>query len=368
MPPSIAIPPTVQAALDQGAALAYSVSGGKDSDALVLACEAELRGIPNPRLLIHADLGRTEWAQSLPQCQRLADRVGLELVVVRRGKGDMLQRWQQRWTDNVARYAELSTVSLILPWSTPGMRFCTSELKTSPICRALRQRFADRPILNALGIRAAESRSRASAPVAKPNPLLPPGSLTWLPIHGWQESDVWDIHTSQGFAPHMGYTQHQMSRISCVYCILASQADLTHATSAPETHETYRAMVDLEIASTFAFQDAGWLAEVNPALLTDAQRAALPGAKRRAAVRQAAEARIPAHLRYDGKGWPRVMPTPHEAALLADTRRTVAEAVGITIDYTDPDAILRRYAALLAARPPGQDGVVVQAELFGGDA
>ena len=51
---------------------------------------------------MHSDLGRIEWKDSLPTCERLADLTGLELLVVRREKGDMVDRWKQRWTDNLA--------------------------------------------------------------------------------------------------------------------------------------------------------------------------------------------------------------------------------------------------------------------------
>jgi hypothetical protein len=38
----------------------------------------------------------------------------------------MLDRWEKRWQNNVSRYEDLSCVKVILPWSTPQMRFCTS--------------------------------------------------------------------------------------------------------------------------------------------------------------------------------------------------------------------------------------------------
>src|SRR5581483_2926625 len=94
-----------------------------------------------PRVLIHSDLGRVEWGDSLPQCERLAAHLGLELIVVRRQAGGLMERWQTRWANNVARCAALECVKLILPWSTASMRFCTSELKTAIICRELVQRF-----------------------------------------------------------------------------------------------------------------------------------------------------------------------------------------------------------------------------------
>ena len=76
------------------------------------------------RILVHSDLGRIEWRQSMPVCERLAEYLGLDLVVVRRRKGDLLDRLWQRWHGNIRRYAELSSVKLILPWPTAAMRFC----------------------------------------------------------------------------------------------------------------------------------------------------------------------------------------------------------------------------------------------------
>ena len=164
----VLVTPEITSALQAGAAVAIGVSGGKDSAVTALATidYLEVLGHCGPRVLIHSDLGRVEWRQSLPACHRLADRLGLELIVVRRETGDLLDRWRSRWENNVRRYAELSCVKLILPWSTASMRFCTSELKTSIICRALVQRFAGQTILSAIGIRRQESPNRAKAPVA----------------------------------------------------------------------------------------------------------------------------------------------------------------------------------------------------------
>ena len=129
----VLVTPEITSALDAGAAVAIGVSGGKDSAVTALATIDYLEdlGHRGPRVLIHSDLGRVEWRQSLPACHRLADRLGLELIVVRRETGDLLDRWRSRWENNVRRYAELSCVKLILPWSTASMKFCTSELKTS---------------------------------------------------------------------------------------------------------------------------------------------------------------------------------------------------------------------------------------------
>ena len=105
--PSIATTAVVTGALLHGAAVAIGVSGGKDSSAVAIRTFDYLAemGHSGPRLLIHSDLGRVEWKQSLPVCERLAERLKVDLVVVRRQKGDLLDRFRQRWHDNVRRYA-----------------------------------------------------------------------------------------------------------------------------------------------------------------------------------------------------------------------------------------------------------------------
>jgi 3'-phosphoadenosine 5'-phosphosulfate sulfotransferase (PAPS reductase)/FAD synthetase len=170
----ITVTPDVTEASKNGATVAIGVSGGKDSAATAFATTDYLNemGHQGPRILIHSDLGRVEWRQSLSVCERLAEHVGLNLMVVRRDRGDLLDRWHVRWENNVRRYAELSCVKLIMPWSTASMRFCTSELKTAVISRALVDRFPNQTILSASGIRRQESPNRARAPVAKVQPKL----------------------------------------------------------------------------------------------------------------------------------------------------------------------------------------------------
>ena len=166
--------------------------------------------------------GRIEWKDSLPTCERLADLTGLELLVIRREKGDMVDRWKQRWTDNLARYRDLSCVQLILPWSTPAMRFCTSEMKTDIICRALARRYPGSGIISASGIRADESTQRSKAPVSQPqkkliNKTLGTWGLDWAPLLRWSKADVLDCAAEYGFAMHEAYNLGS-SRVSC--CIL----------------------------------------------------------------------------------------------------------------------------------------------------
>lgn len=184
---NVALTPEVEAMLSRQAVVAIGVSGGKDSDACALAVARYLDkiGHTGPRLLVHSDLGRIEWKDSLPSCERLAEKLGWELLVVRRGAGDMLARWQGRWANNLKRYADLSCVKVILPWSTPSLRFCTSEFKSNLVSGALRKRFPTEEILNVVGVRRQESANRAKMPVSQESTLLKrkrAGGLNWNAI------------------------------------------------------------------------------------------------------------------------------------------------------------------------------------------
>jgi 3'-phosphoadenosine 5'-phosphosulfate sulfotransferase (PAPS reductase)/FAD synthetase len=348
------------AALAANAPVAIGVSGGKDSCAAALATIEYLDtiGHTGPRILVHADLGderpelSVEWTDSLPTCQRLADRLGVELIVVRRAAGGMMKRWQGRWSNNRRRYANLECVKVILPWSTPSMRFCTSELKSAPIAAALVKRFPGQTIISAAGIRRAESRQRSGAKTAQRNKRLEhKGSCTtgldWNPIAEWTDRDVYAFCAARGFDLHEGYTVYGMSRISCRYCIMAQRSDLVASTTCEDNVPVFRTMVALEIASTFAFQGSSWLADIAPQLLDEETAAAIAAAKQRARAREQIEARIPKHLLYT-EGWPTVMPTADEADLLAKVRLAVAALLGLEVKYTDAASIIARYAELMA--------------------
>ncbi len=110
--PALETAPKITELLALGAPVAIGVSGGKDSDVAAAETLAYLKqvGHPGPRILIHSDLGRIEWKDSLPACERLARRYDLELVVVKRQAGDLMDRWR----NNCNRYAQLHCVKLIL--------------------------------------------------------------------------------------------------------------------------------------------------------------------------------------------------------------------------------------------------------------
>lgn len=349
----------VDSLLNRNAVVAVGVSGGKDSVAVALAVARHLDDIGHtgPRLLIHSDLGRVEWKDSLPACERLAALLGWQLVVVRRTAGDMLARWEGRWAANVRRYTELECVKLILPWSTPSMRFCTSELKTAIITSALRKRFPGQDILNVTGIRRQESDNRAKMPVAAPMTALTRKDSTgysWNAIIEWPIEDVLQEISDAGLELHEAYTKYGTSRVSCAFCIMSAIADLEAAASCEDNHPLYVQMVELEAVSGFGFQGNRWLADVAPHLLSPELLARVESAKAGAKRRVELESLLPKHLHYV-KGWPTGLPTVDEAALIAQVRRGVADVLGLEVKYTTGAEVLARYAELLAIKASKKD-------------
>lgn len=353
----LAVPEEIRALLASGAPVGVGVSGGKDSQAVALRVYEHLDNIGHtgPRLLIHSDLGRIEWRDSLPVCERLARRLDTELVVVRRGAGDLIDRFETRWENNLRRYLELSSVKLILPWATPGMRFCTSELKSQILSRALLAKFPGQQIVSVTGIRAQESPARAKTPVAAPQARLSRKGIVgwdWRPIHQWSTEDVFSYIGARGETLHAAYVTYGSSRVSCSFCIMSSLADMKASARCPANIEAYRLLVGLECRSTFAFQGSRWLGDIATELLTLEMRDELAVAKQRAQRRITAEQRLPRCLLFVA-GWPQGPLSLEEARLLGDVRREVCEAIGVPSTFIDPKEIAGRYEELISLRGGG---------------
>jgi 3'-phosphoadenosine 5'-phosphosulfate sulfotransferase (PAPS reductase)/FAD synthetase len=303
-------------------------------------------------VLIHADLGVIEWVDSLPSCERLAAQLGLELIVVRRKAGGMITRWQKRWENNVERYRNLSCVRLILPFSTPKMRFCTSELKLAPISSALKKRFPQHAIINVSGIRRQESTNRSKMPVSALDQRLNRkryAGCTWNSIIDWTLEDVLAEISASGLDLHEAYTRYGANRVSCSFCIMSAAGDLVAASACSDNREAYIAIVELEAVSSFAFQGNKWLADVAPHLLPLELRERVGKAKEIGEIRREIEAELPRHLLFV-KGWPTVMPTAAEAELIASVRTRVSRLLGFDSQYLTAKAVLARYAYLIEQR------------------
>ncbi len=356
----IATDPLVEKLIAAGAPIVVAISGGKDGlcAAIVVINYLRSRGATNEVVFSHAHLGAIEWQTSLEECEKAAAHFGVDLVVARRPAGGLIERWQQRWSNSVRRYENLEAVTVIPPWSSAKLRFCTSDTKRSPLQSVMRKRFGKRPYVNAMGIRRQESTQRAKQPVAK---VETGGVVNWNPVIDYTVDEVFQTIANAGLKPHVAYTEHGATRVSCVACILASLQDLQRAAAVPYNRPAFRTLIEMELVSGFSFQPNRWLADVDPTILGEAEAHRLVAAKKLAADRKAIEARIPKHLKFS-EGWPEVMPTAEEAELLAQVRREVSALHGFNSRFTDAESILAHYAALMSEKDRKQ-GIKDQAQL-----
>lgn len=271
MTQQVALPRQIEQALERGAALAVSISAGKDSQAMLSAvCRLHReRAFSGPIFAVHADLGRIEWVGTLEHARKIAADNDVELHIVRRTDGrDMLDHW-------TARGERLeSQGKRARPWSDASNRFCTSDMKRDPIDSLLRS-LGHAVVISAEGLRAEESPARAKKPVAKLRSRICTSfrtAWTWNPILHWSLDDVLkecgssmaDLARRQvlylagrqaealdGWQLHYVYV-YGNRRLSCSFCVLGCESDLANA--ARHNPETLTALVAIEDRWGFTFQ------------------------------------------------------------------------------------------------------------------
>lgn len=204
----------IQALVARGALFAVNHSGGKDSQAMMALLT---RLIPADQLLvIHAVLEEVEWEGVLEHIQ--ATIGGAEMILAR----------------PVTTFFQMVDRRQMFP--SPKNRQCTSDLKRGPIEREIRRFLAARPqfgglVVNCMGMRAQESSSRSKLATLKPsvkNSVAGREWLDWLPLHEVTEEEVFQVIAEAGQKPHWAYGAG-MTRLSCCFCIMASQGDLRTA-------------------------------------------------------------------------------------------------------------------------------------------
>ena len=219
----------IQSLIEQGALFIINHSGGKDSQAMTLKL-VEL--VPRRQLLvIHADLPGVDWEGLLDHIDATA--FGLPVLVARAGK----------------TFLEMVEHRGMFP--SPSNRQCTSDLKRGPIAKVIRAHLKANAefgglVVSCMGMRAEESAGRARLAVLTSNAR---GSVAgrewwdWLPIHDWSEVQVFAAIKAAGQEPLWVY-RAGMSRASCRFCIMASDAD--HRIAARIAPRAYRIMVETE--------------------------------------------------------------------------------------------------------------------------
>ncbi len=175
--PPLYVPEVIQQALAQGADCGISISGGKDSQALLVAFTGWHREqrFPGRLFALHADLGRAEWTETPTFVATLCAHLAVPLVVGRRTQGDLLDRLQER----MHKLAGTGTPF----WQTRGQRYCTSDSKRGPCDRHLRTSLL---VVSGVGIRADESDERAEK-----EPLTVRQSITGVRYKGLPPEVAW---------------------------------------------------------------------------------------------------------------------------------------------------------------------------------
>ena len=103
------------------------------------------------------------------------------------------------------------------------MRFCTEELKVKPMQRYLAMMSDVADIVNAVGIRRAESRARSAMPEWEWSNGF--DCEVWRPMVEWTAEDVAEIHRRHGLEMNPLYAMGA-SRVGCWPCIFARKTEL----------------------------------------------------------------------------------------------------------------------------------------------
>lgn len=270
---------TIKIAVSKGAKIFASISGGKDGQAMVkvLASHFTITG------LVHAELGRIEWAESLDNCKASAQEFGLPLHVITRADGrDMVDHWKNRMYKLAGQGKPF--------WSSSAARYCTSDLKRDPINRFFNNCGHDF-IISCEGIRAGESAARAKKSPLEIRAKLTssyydgmtvqeainayrPGKklvLTYYPIFNFTTEDVWatyrmsttslqdarETYKTTGVVPswwpfHPAYVFGN-ERVSCKFCVLACMGDLKTG-AAHDERGVLAELIAMEEESGFTFR------------------------------------------------------------------------------------------------------------------
>lgn len=275
----------IKKAISKGARLYSNISGGKDGQAMtkvLLDWNFPIQG------LIHADLGKAEWKESLLHCKKLSELHNIPLHIVTRKDGrDLVDHWQHRMNQLTGTGKPF--------WSSSANRYCTSDLKRDPINVFYTSTGFDF-IISCEGIRSQESvarakkepltiRERSSSSFYKGMTVeeavanFTPGKrlvLTWFPIFNFSIAEVWATYGNSQVQLeyfrrqyqktgliNMGYVNDQTwnfhpgyvygnERISCAICVLASENDIK--IGAKHNPELYDRLVKMELESGCTFR------------------------------------------------------------------------------------------------------------------
>jgi 3'-phosphoadenosine 5'-phosphosulfate sulfotransferase (PAPS reductase)/FAD synthetase len=213
-----------------------SMSGGKDSTATaIIALE---RGGKNRFLF--ADTGH-EHEQTYEYIDYLEGALGITIERVKadfskeleRKKGVVRTKWVE---EGMVTAAEAESIcELLVPTGNPFLdlciwkgrfpstkaRFCTEFLKHYPLDMRMVELASEGVLKSWQGVRADESRSRASLSVHERGEFY----VIYRPILRWSAEQVFAKHLAAGIDPNPLYKQG-MSRVGCMPCVNARKGEI----------------------------------------------------------------------------------------------------------------------------------------------
>lgn len=269
----------IRLAQANGAKLIPSISGGKDSQAMLRVLRNN--GFDFDRV-VHCDLGRVEWPQTMSMCERSAAEYNVPMIpVYRSDKRELMDLWRDRMVQLMGTGKPF--------WSSSTNRYCTSNMKIHQVNRYFTSVGCDF-IISCEGIRADESTGRA-----KKDPLtvrfnssthyngmtaeeaiaefVPSKKLylSWYPIFNYSTEEVWNTYgqtreTLLAARAHYKATGEIVTwwpfhpayamgndRLSCMFCIMGSVNDLTNA--AQQNPALLLELIEMEKESGFTFKN-----------------------------------------------------------------------------------------------------------------
>lgn len=196
-----------------------SVSGGKDSTAMAL----HLKELGHDYKLVFADTG-WEDEKTYDYVRNVLPKVlgPIEWVRTEIELDDEREQIALEFEERLGFYSPMVRSCLrkrIFP--SRMVRWCTFNLKVDPLKRYMRA--MDEKIINAVGIRAEESVSRAKMPMREPQPSFK--CDVWRPLLHWSLDDVIAIHHRHGIRPNPKYLEGS-ERVGCWPCIYARKSEI----------------------------------------------------------------------------------------------------------------------------------------------
>ena len=122
------VPEFIRSLMEQGAALSVSISGGKDSDAMLrfLAKLYQANGWKGGLSALFCELGRIEWLGVIEHIQKLTRDLSVPLVRLL-PKRSMIKEWQHRYETIISKQESKPF------WSSAAARYCTKHERHSQL-------------------------------------------------------------------------------------------------------------------------------------------------------------------------------------------------------------------------------------------